>query len=61
MTIMSFEVKTVKKETKKYRRKNKVVWLCLAFFAATEARNLKNPTSSRTMDIKTIEKKITSI
>ena len=58
---ISLEVNTVKKETKKYKAKNKVNWLFLALETANEARYLNRPTSSKKMESIVIEKNKTNI
>ena len=60
MTI-SFDVKMVSKEVKKYKIMKSVYWLSLAFLVARFAKNLNNPTSSRKIESTVIEKNKTSI
>lgn len=61
ITIMSLDVKIVKIEATKYNKINIDNCEFLAFLTATEAKYLKNPTSSKTTLIKTIEIKIANI
>ena len=61
ITIMSLDVKIVKIEATKYNKINIDNWEFLAFLTATEAKYLKNPTSSKTTLIKTIEINIANI
>ena len=58
---MSFDMNIVSAAVKKYKMVKSVYWLFFALLAATLARNLNKPTSSRKIDRTVIEKKSTII
>ena len=58
---MSFDVKIVKNDVKKYNTANKTICFPLAYFKAKLAKYSKNPNSSKTIDINVIEKNKTII
>ena len=58
---ISLDVKMVKIATIIYKVKNKAFWFVLQFLINRAAKNLKNPTSSKNIDKKVIEKNSSNI